>query len=203
MRHRRSRSGFTLVELMVVVAIVGVLAALAIYGVNKHLHSAKSAEAKQTVGAIARTAVLAFERERAQSEMLGGGAQSAATSLSLCDTANPVPASVLSVKGKKYQPGTAPGQDFESGSATAGWTCLGFSLSTPISYRYTYIKGGPYIAGPAIGAPDPGSDGFEAAAQGDQNGDGVLSTFQRVGSVNQTTKMIRLSTQVFAHNEHQ
>ncbi|MFP6684876.1 MAG: hypothetical protein VB934_09190 [Polyangiaceae bacterium] len=39
---------------MIVVAIIGVLAALAIYGVRKYLPHSKTSEAKQTVGAITR-----------------------------------------------------------------------------------------------------------------------------------------------------
>ena len=42
------KRGFTLVELMIVVAIVGILAALAIYGVSKYVKNAKTSAQKIT-----------------------------------------------------------------------------------------------------------------------------------------------------------
>ncbi len=44
--------GFTLVELMIVVAIIGVLAALGLYGFRKYLSSANSGEAKSMLASM-------------------------------------------------------------------------------------------------------------------------------------------------------
>jgi type IV pilus assembly protein PilA len=161
--------GFTLIELMIVVAIVGVLAALAIYGVRKYLLNAKTAEVRNAVGQMAKDAKAAYERESMSSTLLVGGT-SAAVSNNLCASATKtVPIAKTSIAGKKYQSAATDWTVDEA--ANAGFSCLRFAMSDPQYYMYNYTG--------ATGAAGT----FTAAGQGDLNGDGVLSTFSIGGAV--------------------
>ena len=58
-----NRKGFTLIELMVVIFIVGILAAVAIPIMRGRIDAAKWSEGKAAMGSI-RTAIRAFEAEK-------------------------------------------------------------------------------------------------------------------------------------------
>jgi type IV pilus assembly protein PilA len=162
--------GFTLIELMIVVAIVGVLAALAIYGVRKYLLNSKTAEVRNAVGQMAKDAKAAYERESMSSTILKGG-DSAAVSNNLCtDAGKTVPAAKTSIAGKKYQ-SAATDWTVDEATPGKGFACLRFAMSDPQYYMYDY-KGVSGVAGT-----------FTSSGYGDLNGDGVTSSFSLAGAV--------------------
>lgn len=155
------KSGMSTVLIVVIVVVVlivpvlGVLATLAIYGTRKYVANAKTAEARNTLGMIAKDAVLAYEGEGADGKRR------------VCPSASaPVPADRTMVSGKKYMSSAAEWQTDKA--ANAGFACLRFEMATPQYFQYEY---------------EATATSFVARARGDLNGDGVFSTFEIQGQV--------------------
>ncbi len=167
------------------VSAISAVASIGIYGVRRYLMSAKTSEAKNTVGAIARGAIAAFERE-----------QASAPAHALCKSAPAVPATVPA--GRRFT--AKAGSDYDTGSDTEGWKCLKFMMTAPQYYQYAYRAGGDY-KGPKRGGPNPGADGFEISAEGDLDADGLTSLFTLTGKLDKATNTVKLDTGLFIADE--
>jgi len=170
--RKRLKEGFTLVELMIVVAIVGVLAVLAVYGVRKYIANAKTAEAKNSLGQIGKDAQTAFEGETMAPAVLVVNTSTAVLRAMCGPAGSPVPAAAP--VGKKYQSQKTDWGNAADLSNHAGFPCLKFELNAPQYYAYNYTATGTYSAN---------GNEFSAIAEGDLNGDGTKSTFTASGKI--------------------
>ena len=184
---RGARAAFTLIELMIVVAIIGILSTLAAYGVRKYIANSKTAEARNSLGRMAQAAAIAYEKENMAGPVLPTGSSTGLTR-NLCKSSSAtVPGSMSLVTGQKFQ--SAPTDwnvDYAGGS---GFACLHFTIDQPQYYMYNYTSTGSGNTG----------DTFTATANGDLNGDGVLSTFQLSGSIT-PSYTIAVSPNIFEVN---
>ena len=178
MGNRKSlkrQRGFTLIELMIVVAIIGILAVLAIYGVSRYLKSAKTAEATNNIGAIQKNATEALTREKMSGSYVGPG-NSTGLSYGFCASeAASVPSTVP--KGAKYTSGAgdwSAGKGAGSAGVDIGFYCLKFTVDQPQYYAYSYT---------ATGTGTGSGDAIDIIANGDLDGNGTTSEFKMHGQI--------------------
>jgi len=186
------RRGFTLIELMIVVAIIGILAVLAVYAVRKYVTHTKTAEAVNSLGQMGKDETAAFERESMAGLALPPTSVAGDSRVLCASPSVSVPATAGSIKGQKYQSSQAALTDWNADSATPGmgFACLKFAMDAPQYYMYNFTTAPP---GKAAG------NTWKAFAMGDLNGDGVVSTTELDGVI-QTSMTFSLAPNLIFSN---
>ena len=149
----KKKSGFTLIELMIVVAILGILAALAIPAFIGYIRRSKTSEATGNLNSLFKASASYFAQERTAKGITAGQGSN-------CTTA-----------GDSRQPVT-PAKDKQAYTAGYNVNALGFKIADYVYYAYGMTSTGEgcgRLAGQAV---------YTFYAEGDLDGDTTVSHFE-------------------------
>jgi prepilin-type N-terminal cleavage/methylation domain-containing protein len=153
--------GFTLIELMIVVAIIGILAAVAIPAFLDYMKKSKATEAGEQLNAIGKVQKRSYGDNSSYTVGTGARLPLAAT---CCGQSGGIEVAGTSVNNKC----TAKPSSFKADST---WAAMGFSVGEESAYTYTYN-----------GAA---ATTFDAYAIGDTDCDTQMATFTLHGTLDQ------------------
>ena len=185
----RKQGGFTLIELMIVVAIIGILAAIAIPNFLQYQMKSRQSEAKVNLNAI-KTSEVAFQAEKGC--YLGVPIMSGTAAVALPGKSNPSAWPPTAAGGAYASTILAAGNGFCVAPASTGtaffvgrFTDIGFIASGNVNYWYAAQGQPPATALPiaacflaltsAAGTGALGDVGFNATAAANLDGDAGVS----------------------------
>jgi type IV pilus assembly protein PilA len=185
---RPQQRGFTMVELMITVAVVGILATLATWGVTKYIRLSKASEATQMIGAF-KSAEEAYKSDMFSYLDVSGESKITASSYYPADTtAGQKARSWLEVDGAETQVGLRIKQ-------------LGVVADGPVYFIYACAAGGgtQIPAGHQLAATTvdnwptaaTGQPWYVVNAKADLDGDGTEASFTSAS----------FTTQIFVEND--
>ena len=161
------RKGFTLIELMIVVAIIGILAAIAIPAFIKYVKQFKVSEAGLNLKTLADGATAYYEADHYTN-----------TGTPVSEKMFPTSDGAFATKTQTKQPASIPKGTKEPVSQTTWnatpWKELKFVVAKPHYFRYRYEPSNASNAG----------DNFSTRGEADLDADGTSSRFNLNGETN-------------------
>ncbi len=173
------KEGFTLIELMIVVAIIGILAAIAIPAFVNYVKRSKTSESGANLKSLFQGAAAYYEAENWQQGMVTAGGTAAASTHCTVDDAAP---SGYTASDAKYV------VDWPNETDLASYSALNFAPADPLYFEYHVTE---QDGTGDCGHPPGEQDTYVFAAHGDLDGDGAQSTFELAAGTNPDNALYR------------
>lgn len=175
-RNSQRRRGFTLIEIMITVAIIGILSSMAIPAFSKYVRRSRTTEALMNLRKMHDSSVAYFSTARIRRTGENVARQFPGRGVANNPRIPITPGPPFCADGRSQGGKWTPNDALWSHD---GWQALNFAMSDPHYFSYVYVSEGTLA-----------TSSFTARAHGDMNCDGTEGTFERIGRSDEALNVV-------------